>query len=145
MAKKPESESQSFVDLFSRFGRELRMPQVDVDTILEHHRKNLEALQKSASATAAGATGVFAKQQQLLEQALHEVSDMARDFRPTGNPQDMMAKQAEFARKSFETAVKNASEVAGIMARSGNESVDILSQRIRESMDEIRQAYEKQK
>ena len=145
MAKKPEPEAGTFVDMFSRLGRDLRMPQVDVEMILEHHRKNLEALQKSASATAAGATGVFAKQQQLLEQTLHEVSDIARDFRPTGNPQEIMAKQAEFARKSFETAVKNVGEVAGIIARSGNESAEILRQRIRDSMEEIRQAYEKQK
>ena len=55
-----------------------------------------------------------------------------------GNPQEMMAKQADFARKTFETAVKNAGEVADIVRKSGTELVEILRARIREAMEEVR-------
>ena len=58
MAKQPETES--FMDMFSKLGRDLKMPKVDVETILSHHRKNLEALEKSARATASGASSVMA-------------------------------------------------------------------------------------
>ena len=51
MAKQPESDS--FLDMFSRFGRDLKVPNVDVEAIISHHRKNLEALEKSARAGAA--------------------------------------------------------------------------------------------
>jgi phasin family protein len=68
---------------------------------------------------------------------------MAQSYRASGNPQEMMAKQADFARRSFETAVKNASEVAEIVKKSGTESVEILRERIRETMEEIRKGYEK--
>ena len=51
MAKQPDSDS--FLDMFSRFGRDLKLPNVDVQAILDHHRKNLEALEKSARASAA--------------------------------------------------------------------------------------------
>jgi phasin family protein len=141
MAKKPESES--FMDMFSNFGRDLKMPSVDVEAILNHHRKNLEALQKSAAASASGAQDLMAKQRQILQDTMSEITDMAQSYRAPGNPQEMMTKQAEFARRSFETAVKNASEAAEIIKKSGTESVEVLRERIRETMEEIRQGYEK--
>ena len=56
-----------------------------------------------------------------------------------------MAKQADFARRSFEAAVKNASEMAEIVKKSGTESIDILRERIRELMQEIRSGFEDRK
>jgi phasin family protein len=141
MAKKPESES--FLDMFNNFGRDLKLPSMDVEAILSHHRKNLEALQKSASASATGAQNLMTKQRQILQDTMSEITDMAQSYRAPGNPQEMMAKQADFARRSFETAVKNASEVAEIVKKSGTESVEILRERIRETMEEIRKGYEK--
>jgi phasin family protein len=141
MAKQPEAES--FMDLFTKFGRDLKMPKVDVDTILDHHRKNFEALEKSARATAAGASSVLSRQREMLEESLHEITDMARNYRPSGNPQEFVGKQADLARKSFEAAVKNASEVADMVKKSGAESVDILRARISEAMAEIRAGYDR--
>lgn len=141
MAKQPEAES--FMDIFTKFGRELKMPSVDVDAILDHHRKNFEALEKSARATAAGASSVLSHQREVLEASLHEIADMAHNYRPSGNPQEFVGKQADFARKSFETAVRNASEVADMVKKSGTESVDILRGRIKEALAEIRDGYEK--
>ena len=54
-----------------------------------------------------------------------------------------MTKQAEFARKSFETALKNAGEAAELFRKSGTESIEILRDRIKEAMAEIRSGYEK--
>ena len=76
---------------------------------------------------------------------LHEISEMAQNYKVPGNAQDMVAKQTEFARKSFETAVKNASEVADLVKKSGSESVDILRSRIKDALEEIREGYEKGK
>ncbi len=141
MAKQPEAES--FMDLFTKFGRDLKMPKVDVDAILDHHRKNFEALEKSARASAAGASSVLSRQREMLEESLHEIADMAHNYKPSGNPREFVDKQADFARKSFETAVKNASEVADMVKKSGTESVDILRARIKEALAEIREGYEK--
>jgi phasin family protein len=143
MAK--QQDAQSFMDMFAKFGRDLKMPNVDVDAILDHHRKNLEALEKAAKASAAGASSLFARQREMLEESLHEISDMAKNYKVPGNPQDAVAKQTELARKSFETAVKNASEVADLVKKSGSESVEILRSRIKDALDEIRHTYDKAK
>jgi phasin family protein len=141
MAKQPESDS--FMDMFGRFGRDLKVPNVDVEAILAHHRKNLEALEKAARASAAGATSLLSRQREMLQDTLREVADVAQSYRAPGNPQELMAKQTEFARKSFEAALKNAGEVAELARKSGAESIDILRTRIKEAMEEIRAGYDK--
>ena len=139
MAKQPESDS--FLDMFSRFGRDLKVP--NVEAILSHHRKNLEALEKSAKAGAAGASSLLSKQREMLQDTLREITDMAQSYRAPGDPQELITKQAAFARKSFEAALKNAGEVADLVKKSGTESVEILRDRIKEAMEEIRAGYEK--
>jgi phasin family protein len=143
MARKPETES--VLDMFSRLGSEMKLPKVDIEAVLDHHRKNLEALEKSAKASAAGASSVLSKQREVLRDTLNEIVDMAGSYRASGSPQELMSKQAEFARKSFEAAVKNAGEVAEIVRKSGTESIDILRERMRESLEEIRAAVENRK
>ena len=141
MVKQPDSDS--FMDMFGRFGRDLKVPNVDVEAILAHHRKNLEALEKSARAGAAGASSLMSRQREMLQDTLREITDMAQSYRAPGNPQELMAKQTEFARKSFEAALKNAGEVAELFKKSGTESVEILRERIKAAMEEIRTGYEK--
>ena len=133
------------MDIFAKFGQDMKLPNVDIERVLEHHRKNLEALQKSASATASGASSLMARQREMLQDSLREITDMAQSYRAPGSPQEMMAKQADFARKSFETTVKNAGEVAEIVKKSSSESIEILRKRIQDAMEEIRESYEKRK
>jgi phasin family protein len=123
----------------------MKLPKMDVEAVLSHHRKNLEALEKSARAAAAGATSVVAKQREALQETLGEFAEMARGYGTPGNPQDLMSKQAEFARKSFEAAVKNAGEVAEIVRKSGSEALDILRERMEEAMKEVRSGPENRK
>ncbi|WP_274628771.1 phasin family protein [Arvimicrobium flavum] len=149
MAKKPQPEStekpqpDSFVDMFARLGQDLKMPKMDVDDFLAHHRKNLEALEKSAKATAAGASAAMHKQREALQETLREVTEMAHNVRASGSAQEAVSKQVEFARRSFEVAVKNASDIGEILRKSGSETVDILRQRIKDAMEEIRGGADK--
>lgn len=141
MAK--QSPTPSFMDMFAQFGRDLKLPNVDVDAILEHHRKNLEALEKSARASAAGASTLMAKQREMLEETLREATAMAESYRTPGTPRELVARQTEFARKAFENALGNAGEVADMVRKSGTESLDILRERIKQAMAEVRDGYEK--
>jgi phasin family protein len=48
-----------------------------------------------------------------------------------------MDRQADLAKKSFETAVKNASEIGEVISRSSTEAIEILRGRIKEAMEEM--------
>lgn len=133
----------SFFDMFKAMGKGMKVPGVDVDAILDYHRKNLEALEASAKAASTGANSVFDRQRELLAETLRQWTDISQLGKAAANPQDFMAQQAELAKKSFETAVKNAGEMAELVGKSGTASIDILKKRIAEAMDETRRAIEK--
>jgi len=145
MASKPQPQSPSLIDMFMSLGRDLRLPPIDVEQILSHHRKNLEALEKSARASAAGANSVLAKQREAIEAAFREFSDFAQTYRVPGDPKEVLSKHTDFARRSFETAVKNTAEIADIARKSGSESAEILRRRMHEAMNEVRHSYEEDK
>jgi phasin family protein len=139
MARK--SDTESVIDMFARLGQDLQLPAVDIERVIEHHRRNLEALQQSAESATAGASAVMAKQREMLENTLRQITEMAEDYRPPLNPQDLVAKQVDFARKSFETAVENATEMAELVSKSSDETLEILRKRIREGMQELREGF----
>jgi phasin family protein len=143
MAKKPDADP--FTSLFTKFGKDLKMPGMDVQAILDHHRKNFEALQKSATASASGAQSIMSKQREMLQETMREITAMAENLRSAGSPQEAMNRQVDFARRSFERAVENTSEVGEIARKSGTESVEVLRERIKDMMQEIRASYEAQK
>lgn len=143
MAK--QSQAPSFMDMFEKFGHDLKIPNVDINAILDHHRKNLEALEKSAKATASGANALLNRQREMLQETLSEATEMAKNYRAPGNAQDLLSKQTEFAKKTFESAVTNAGEVAELVKKSGTESIDILRSRIKEAMEEVQAGYQKKK
>jgi hypothetical protein len=74
-------------------------PKVDVDKLVKNHQKNIDALGRSAQVATEGVQSLASKQREIVEAAFTEVSAMARDFRPMGNPQERIVKQAEFAKK----------------------------------------------
>src|SRR3954470_17566920 len=141
MARQPEA--QSLLDMFAKFGRDLKVPSIDAEAILAHHRRNLEALEKATRAGAADATALFSRQREMLQDTLRDVTAVAQSYQAPGNPQDLVARQGEFGRKAFEAALKNAGEVAELASKSGTESVDILRARIKEAMEEIQSGYGK--
>ncbi len=137
------NDQNPFMDMFSRFGESLHMPKMDIDAVLANHRKNIEALEQSARAAAAGAMSLMNRQREAIAEGMREATAMAQSVRT--DPQEMAGKQAEWTRRSFEAAVNNAGEMAEIIRKSGTESVDILRQRVRESMEDAMKAYSARK
>ena len=44
------TDSNSYLDMFRKFGSDLGLPKLNVDTLIETHRKNLDALGESVKA-----------------------------------------------------------------------------------------------
>ena len=127
--------------MFSKFGSDMTKVDVEGDPRPSPWDPSVGEVGKASAA----ASSLIAKQREVLQETLNQIGDMAQSFRAPGNPQELMAKQGEFVRRSFEAAVKNASETAEIVKKSGRESIDILRERIRESMQEIRSGFEDRK
>jgi phasin family protein len=135
--------SQGFMDMFKHLGEQLKVPSFDTSRIIEHHQKNIDAMNRSWQAMTGGAAQVAQKQRDIVEAAWKDIADMAKDFQPHGSPQDVFAKQTEFARKAMEAAIANTRDIAEVVQKSGSEAVKIIHDRMHESFEEIRGGLEK--
>ncbi len=144
MTKKNDGTDNPFMDMFENFGRNMNMPTVDIEKLMEHHRKNLEALEKSTRSFASGTTSVMEKQREILERGLQQISEIAQSYKTPEGVQDVLSKQVEFARESFEKALKDTGELAGIVKESGGDTVNIWRERVEEIVADVRAAVEKQ-
>jgi phasin family protein len=63
---------------------------------------------------------------------------MVRDFKPAGNPQEIVAKQSEYAKKAFEITMQNTRDVAELTKKTAKEATAILRERLHESLAELR-------
>ena len=128
----------SFLDMFKDFGANLNVPKPQIEEVLDHHRKNLQALQEAAQAASAGGQAMMSKQREALEEALADIAGAVQSAPDNvSDPSKLASDPAELARKSFEMTVKNASEMQEIMRQSGTETFEILRARMEESMSEL--------
>jgi phasin family protein len=134
---------QNFTEMFQKLGEQLKVPSLDMTRIMEHHQKNLEAMTRSWQAMAGGATAIVNKQREIFEGAMKDITEMARDYKPGGSPQEMFAKQAEFGKKTMEAAIANTRDIAELAQKSGADALKIIHERMHESYEEIRGSMEK--
>ena len=134
---------QNFTDMFKNLGEQLKIPSFDVKKIMEHQQKNLEAMAKSWQAMAGGASEIAKKQREIFEEAVKDVTAMVQAYKPGGSPQEIMAKQAEFAKKAMEAAIANTRDVAELVQKSSSDAFKIVQDRMKDSYEEIRTTVEK--
>ena len=135
-------QSQSFVDIVRQFASDLGVPKVDVDKLVETHRKNFEALTQTVLVASDGVKSLATKQKEMIESAFREALDTARNFKPSGDPQQILAKQSEMARKAFDAAIDHTREIAEQVRKSNAEALKIASDRIVASIAELRASFE---
>jgi phasin family protein len=129
--------SESFLDQMKAFGSKLGLPEMDVDKLVEMNRKNFDALVRSASVAGEGAKAAAEKQREILQTAFKETSAMVQAFRPSGNPQEIVAKQSDYAKRAFEVAIQNTRDLAELTTKTTTDATKIIRDRIRESLSEL--------
>jgi len=130
--------TQSFLDMFKKFGADLSLPKVDVEKLVEVQRKNIDALGRAAQAASEGAQAVADKHREILETAFRETKQAVHDFKPMGSPTEVVVKQSEFARKAFEVTLQNTREVAELAKKAAGDPATIIKERIHENLNELR-------
>jgi phasin family protein len=133
--------AQSLMEMLKKLGSDLRLPQLDVEKLIEGHRKNIDALVRSAQVASEGAKSVADKQREIIEAAFSEAAAMVRDYKAPGSPQEALERQTEFARKAFDVAIQNTRDTADLAKKSTAEATRIIQDRLREGMEELRAGF----
>lgn len=140
-----KSQSESFLNMFQQFGESLKLPNAQITDVVELHKKNIEAMQQIARNTSSGTQTLMAKQRENLEETLAEISKLVQDAASSKDPSQAISDQVEFAKRSFEATIKNATEMGDIMRETSTESFNILRQRVEESIEDIRDKMDDKK
>jgi hypothetical protein len=77
---------KTVMDMFADMAKQINLPKIDYDTFLDIHRKNIEAMQKSAAVLSESGRAVLAKQQEILAEVGREARQLIADFKPGGSP-----------------------------------------------------------
>ncbi|MDF1607809.1 TIGR01841 family phasin [Hoeflea sp. YIM 152468] len=133
-----KNTTEDMVSMFLNFGKDMKLPSPDLEALVARHKKNLEALDTAAKTAGSGASTIATRQREMVQEALDEIMAMAENLKAGGDPQSLMAAQAEFAKRSFEMAIKNTSEIADLAQKSSTEAFNVLQQNMQETLEEAR-------
>ena len=138
MATKP---TNPFFDVdFSKVLGEIKMPGVDVESILATQRKNIEAVTAANQLAIEGLQAVLRRQAEILRQSLEAAGTAATEVISAGTPEEKATKQAELLKTAFEKSLSNVRELAEMVAKSNTEAADVLAKRVSESLEEVKTA-----
>ncbi len=118
---------------FNELLKQMQMPGVDLESLMQEGQKNIEAVQEANRAVAEGWQTLTQKQMEIFQETMQRwVENM--QAASSGSPTENMEKQAEAAREGFEQALTNMRELAQIAADSQMKAMDIMRQRFEENM-----------
>lgn len=137
------NQINSLVEMLKQFGNDLGLPKLDVEKLVEINRKNIDALSESAQIFSGGAKALATKQKEFATSTFQDAVNTVREFKPTGNPSEVLAKQAEFAKKAFDAALANTRDSTDLIKQSNVDALKIVGDRIKETVVELRATFER--
>ena len=126
---------------FKTFGAPFKVPGVDAEALVETQRKNIEAFTAANRVAFEGVQAIAQRQVEILRDGMAEAVKVTQALSSVGDPKDRMVKQTELVKEGYETALANFRELAEMNAKSGAEAAEVITTRVTESLDEVKQAF----
>ena len=131
-----ENFDPSKFDLTKMMG-EFKLPGVDMESLMEAQRKNIEAVTQANKVAVEGMQAIAKRQAEMLAESMAAVSEAAKEISNAKSPQDFTSKEAELAREAFEKALANMRELAELVGKSNSEAFEVMNNRFNESLKEL--------
>lgn len=123
---------------FAKLTGAYKWPGLDVQYLVNTHRKNIDAL-SGASRAALEATQALARRQgEMLEEGLSGFTAALDALGKAGNVTDAQTRQAEFVKGACAKAMSNAHELLELATQSSREAAEPLNKRFLEGLDEVK-------
>lgn len=117
-----------------------KMPNVDMNAIMDSYKKNLEVLGLINKMSVEVCNGIIKLQSAFIKQMM---TDMGSVFEKASKPTDMMAKFNEIARDTVVKAAGNSKQISDMLVSTGNELSAAISKRVKDSMEEAKNIVNK--
>jgi phasin family protein len=122
------------INQFSALLAGMTLPSVDVTGLLVNQKKNIEALAAVMRMTTEGAGTVARRQAQMIQAALEQNMALVQEVGSSDNGKDEIAKRLK---RTVETSVGNARELAQLLEKLNKEVCEVIWRRTDEALKEI--------
>ena len=124
-----KNEGANFQNPFEKF---------DADGMMNMYKKNLEILSMVNQMSFDVYKSVAKLQATFIQQMISDACEACH-----AKPSDAMTKFADLARDSMTNALNNGKQISDIITSTGSDISGVLTKRFRESMEEMKKAYNK--
>lgn len=131
---------------FTRMFEQMKVPGVDMESIIASQRKNLEALTKANQLALEGVQQVVQRQAEAMRAFASEFADMAKGVASSpGGPADKAAHSTDLVKASFEKTLSHMRELSETIAKANTQAAEVISTRVSEGLGELKDAIRKAK
>ena len=130
-------DPSKFTANFSKMTKDMNIPSVDVDAVINTQQKNIEAITDVNQAATESLKAIAQRQTEILQETMKETQTAIDALTNSKTPQDATTAQIDFVKSAFETAFTNISELANMMASNNKDSMEKLNTRLSANIDEI--------
>ncbi len=123
---------------FSKMMSAFKIPGVDMDSLMDAQRKNIEAVTAANRAAAEGAQALAGRQAEILRETMQQWQDAANDLIANADSEKVAGRQAEFVQATMEQALANMRELAEMAAKSQSDAFDAINNRMLENIKEMK-------
>lgn len=120
-------------DDFQKLMGTFKLPVVDVATLIDWQRKDMEALAEANRQAYEGIKALIERRNDILRETLAQWQAAMRDATSV----DAMSKQAETARQGVEKALANFRELSEMEAQARNNAWKVVQERMQENLGSL--------
>jgi len=111
---------------FTKLVKDFKLPGVDLATIIDREKKNIEALTEANRVAFEGWQALVHRQAEILQESVKRAVG-------TVQGEDLGTKRMDLAAHAFETALSNMRELAEMAAKSQKEAFEIIRKRAKKT------------
>jgi phasin family protein len=125
---------------FSKIAGDFKFPAVNVETVVETSRKNFAAVTTASTAAVESMKTIATRQGDMFRAAMEDFSRHGSDVLSAATVEEKIAKQIDFAKKSYDVAITNTRELAELYTKGQAEALETLSARVADLTEEVKAA-----
>ena len=117
-----------------------KMPNIDMNAIMEYYKKNLEVLGLINKMSIEVCNGITKLQSAFVKQMMTDIGSI---WEKAGKPSDMMTKFSEVTRDTVEKAIGNNKKISEMIVSTNKELSAAITKRVKDSVEEAKNIVNK--
>jgi phasin family protein len=131
-------DSAAMTEQYKEFFGKFSVSNLDMTGLMESQNKNVQALTAANRAILEGTQSLMQRQAEMVKQVLEEASEAAKSLGGAASPQEAAEKQIKLIEDSVNKALANFAEINEMVKETQDETTNLMSTRLNESLAELR-------